>query len=214
MKDYIVERKLKEKKQREQAILRAARKVFTQKGFENATMQEIARRARLSKAALYLYFPSKEDLYIEIVCDVFQHFFQFSQQNIDEDAPPDRILYCFGKNLLQYAQQHWELYILVAHFNFAKVAATAEKSRVEKLNAMLLEYIQKGIEVVERGKKEKVFRPNIRSIFPILSLWVSINGAILQWHFGKPTFIDPEIELEEFVEFLLNSLIDGFRYKK
>lgn len=47
---------------RREAILNAALKVFAQNGFPEARMEEVAGAAGLSKAALYLYFPSKDAL--------------------------------------------------------------------------------------------------------------------------------------------------------
>ena len=207
---YIEERRRKEKQQRERQILRAAKKVFVKKGFRAATMEEIARIARLSKAALYLYFPSKEDLYLEVVYSVFQHFFQFAMDHIPKDLPPDRVIYHFGRVLLLYAQEQWDQYILAAHFNLAEVAARVERQRVEKLDQLLKEYLEFAMQIVERGKQQGIFRNDLDSCLAILSLWVSINGAILQWHFGKPTFLSPQPQLEEFVEFLLQNLLRGF----
>ncbi len=48
---------------RRQAILRAALGVFREVGYERASMSEIASRLGGSKATLYGYFPSKEDLF-------------------------------------------------------------------------------------------------------------------------------------------------------
>ena len=44
---------------RPEEILNAALSEFTSRGFEAARMEDIAKRAGLSKAAIYLYFPSK-----------------------------------------------------------------------------------------------------------------------------------------------------------
>ena len=46
-------------------ILEAARKVFAEKGFNDATMEEIATAAGLAKGTLYLYFESKRDVYLK-----------------------------------------------------------------------------------------------------------------------------------------------------
>jgi AcrR family transcriptional regulator len=43
-------------------ILEAALEVFTERGFESARMEDVAKRAGLSKAGVYLYFESKEAL--------------------------------------------------------------------------------------------------------------------------------------------------------
>ncbi len=214
MKDYIEERRRKERQQRERQILRAAKKVFVKKGFRAATMEEIARTARLSKAAIYLYFPSKEDLYLEVVYTVFQHFFQFAMEHIPGELPPNTIIEQFGKVLLRYAQEHWDQYILAAHFNLAEIAAKADRQRVVKLDHLLQEYLEFAMRVVEYGKEQGIFRKDLNACLAILSLWVSINGAILQWHFGKPTFLSPEPQLEEFVEFLLHNLLQGFYAEK
>jgi len=49
---------------RRDAIIQAAMAVFSEVGFERASMSEIALRVGGSKATLYGYFASKEDLYV------------------------------------------------------------------------------------------------------------------------------------------------------
>jgi AcrR family transcriptional regulator len=44
-------------------ILQAAYRVFAERGFEQATMDEIAKAAGVAKGTLYLYYPSKVDIY-------------------------------------------------------------------------------------------------------------------------------------------------------
>lgn len=55
-------------------ILAGARKVFMGHGFEGASIDEIARVARVSKPTVYRYFPDKRHLYSEIFtreCDLY-----------------------------------------------------------------------------------------------------------------------------------------------
>ena len=47
-------------------IIQAGIKVFTRRGFQGATVDEIARTAGISRATFYLYFPSKTELSVEI----------------------------------------------------------------------------------------------------------------------------------------------------
>lgn len=58
----IAERKEREKEQRLRAILKAARRLFISKGYENTTMLDIAEAAELSRRTLYHYFTSKEEI--------------------------------------------------------------------------------------------------------------------------------------------------------
>jgi TetR/AcrR family transcriptional regulator len=71
----IEERKEREKEHRKEEILNAAQKVFFDKGLPTATMDEIAEAAELSKGTLYLYYKSKEDLYLGVMMRGMQVLF-------------------------------------------------------------------------------------------------------------------------------------------
>jgi AcrR family transcriptional regulator len=61
-----IEKTKRLKAARRQDVMQAAVRVFFSRGVQAATMEEIAREAGVSKGALYLYFASKEDLYLSI----------------------------------------------------------------------------------------------------------------------------------------------------
>lgn len=61
------ERKEKEKQIRRNDIIDAAEAVFFSKGYDVATMDDVARKAEFSKRTVYVYFNSKEQLYFEIM---------------------------------------------------------------------------------------------------------------------------------------------------
>lgn len=48
-------------------VLQAALEVFAEKGYHEATMDEVAKIAQVSKGALYLHFPSKQDLFASLL---------------------------------------------------------------------------------------------------------------------------------------------------
>ncbi len=49
-----------------QKIIEAARKSFAEKGYNGVSMSEIAKEAKVKKALIYYYFPSKEELFYEV----------------------------------------------------------------------------------------------------------------------------------------------------
>ncbi len=53
--------------ERRQAIIEKAREVFQEEGFDRASMSEIAARVGGSKATLYSYFKSKEELFVAVM---------------------------------------------------------------------------------------------------------------------------------------------------
>lgn len=60
------QRRAEQKRERREAILDAAESVFGARGAANATMDEIAEAADVSKGTLYLYFKSKDDLFVAL----------------------------------------------------------------------------------------------------------------------------------------------------
>lgn len=68
------ERKAQERQARRRRIQEAARTVFAERGYAGASIELIARAAQLSVGAIYLYFRSKEDLYVSLVEDTLTVF--------------------------------------------------------------------------------------------------------------------------------------------
>jgi AcrR family transcriptional regulator len=68
------ERKAQERQARRRRIQEAARTVFAERGYAGASIELIARAAQLSVGAIYLYFRSKEDLYVSLIEDTLTVF--------------------------------------------------------------------------------------------------------------------------------------------
>ena len=66
-------RRERERIMRRNAMLHAAQEVISEKGYESATLEEIAHRAEFGKGTLYNYFPGgKEEILLAIFIDVFE----------------------------------------------------------------------------------------------------------------------------------------------
>jgi len=66
----MVKREIRKKQiteRRQEQILKAALTVFTQKGYAAATMPEIARSAGVATGTIYLYYPSKRELFVSVI---------------------------------------------------------------------------------------------------------------------------------------------------
>jgi len=72
----IPERREREKIERRRAILSCARELILSKGVEGVNMEDIAHKAELSKATLYLYFPGKEIIFNEICEEAAREFLE------------------------------------------------------------------------------------------------------------------------------------------
>jgi len=64
---YIAERRQEERDRRRAEIVDAAEALYAEVGWDAVTMDQVARRARLSRALVYVYFKDKADLHLALV---------------------------------------------------------------------------------------------------------------------------------------------------
>jgi AcrR family transcriptional regulator len=69
----IKERKEREKERRRQQIIVAAKRIFSAKGFNKATVEDIAEEAEISPGTIYIYFKNKDELYASLSIRILQH---------------------------------------------------------------------------------------------------------------------------------------------
>ena len=69
----VQERHRRERQARGQAILAAAAKVFAKHGLEGATIEMVAREAEVAVGTIYLYYSSRDDLYLNLIAERAEH---------------------------------------------------------------------------------------------------------------------------------------------
>lgn len=81
------ERRLQAKELKRQDIIDAAERIFFSKGYENASMDEVAKEAEYSKRTVYVYFSSKEQIYFEIMIRGYKLLIEMIEQSFRECRP-------------------------------------------------------------------------------------------------------------------------------
>jgi TetR/AcrR family transcriptional regulator, fatty acid metabolism regulator protein len=79
MTTHSISLKDRQRQERERLILQAAESVLAEQGYDAMSMEEVANRVGISRAAVYLHFPSKEDL----VFAVLEHGVRLSVEHLD-----------------------------------------------------------------------------------------------------------------------------------
>ncbi|KAF7598796.1 MAG: TetR family transcriptional regulator [Candidatus Dactylopiibacterium carminicum] len=112
---------------RRQTIIDEARAVFQECGFEGASMSQIAARVGGSKATLYSYFASKDELFVEVMRRSAEALMRDVFEKLDSQADLTANLRRFGEGFLEAACQP-ELIN-----NYRNAYAEARKSEVGRL---------------------------------------------------------------------------------
>jgi AcrR family transcriptional regulator/predicted DNA-binding transcriptional regulator AlpA len=87
---------------RKQQIMEKAVEVFARKGYHNTRISDIAKAAGVGHSTFYLYFPTKEAMFIECVDQVFQAMFSGVWEEIKHEKNPLKRLRMRGEAVLKY----------------------------------------------------------------------------------------------------------------
>src|SRR4030095_13425396 len=102
---YIAERRQEEKERRRDEIVEAAEELYRELGWGAVTMDSVARRARLSRALVYVYFKDKQDLHFAIAARALDMLRQrFTEATARARTGMDKVEAC-GRAYMAYAQE-------------------------------------------------------------------------------------------------------------
>ena len=104
LKDETAERP--EESERVVQILTEAAQIFARKGYEGASMRDIAEACDISKSLLYHHFRSKEEIYSRVAVGATQELYLFVFERVPKDAPPSEKIRAFMVATAEYFRRH------------------------------------------------------------------------------------------------------------
>lgn len=172
----IAERKEREKERRRNDIINAAEKTFFTRGFENATMDDVAEEAELSKATLYLYFKSKEDLHFAICIRALLILLEMFKKAVSDSKSAFENLLSIGKAYVEFAQKHINYFKAILHFESKELHVTdcAGCLLGDENNCPLLFLI----EMIRKGQNDESVRSDISAEIMGHLLWAQTTGVL------------------------------------
>jgi AcrR family transcriptional regulator len=103
-------RREKEREHRRELLLEAAARVFGRKPFDEASMQEVAAEAEIGMQGLYEHFPSKQELYEQVILQRALAFQAVAAEILGRPAPPLEQLRRLGTAYVElFDEQPWHL---------------------------------------------------------------------------------------------------------
>lgn len=95
-------RRERERLTRRHEIIVAARTVFARKGFNDATLDDVAELAEFGKGTLYNYFESKDALFASVLQDSFDHVMAIAREALKPDDTFENRIETFVRGELEY----------------------------------------------------------------------------------------------------------------
>ncbi len=189
-----------QKFKRRDEILRAATDLFFEKSYHDVTMNEIADRMGVAKGTIYNYFPSKENLYLEILEQSFELIENLLQEEIEDSySAPVKLrkllaaIFTFYRRHLKVLKilSRDETHLVKEHFELTEEWRMA---RLRLYETIIKEGIEEGTFVSQD--------PKLRA----LMLYGAVGAVMIHHDFSR----DPEIVADE----VFSQLSSGLLVKK
>ncbi len=158
------------KEEAKNRILEAANKVFAEKGYHEATMDDIAKRLGVSKGAIYLYFSGKEDLFEAMCKTTPQAFKEILLSSFGNDANPIQSATQFFDKMLKLSASNPGLSFEI----LSEASRNPSLKRILKQNHEEYERVLTGF--LDEGRKRKIVGDNL-DIRPLANALIALwNG--------------------------------------
>lgn len=212
---YVTERREEEKERRREEIIDAAERVFSEKGFDSATMDQVAREARVSRALVYVYFKDKDAL-MQAIClrglTILRGQFQAARESQPNGANQVRAI---GRAYMAFSQENPTHFAAMSRYE-------AQHAELDPNNPCehVLELMTAGKKVHEQtvlalvtGMADGSLRPDISNPLQVsITLWGFSHGLIqlasTKCAFMASLGIDYKQFMEEGLDLAMRSLVN------
>ncbi len=139
---------------RRNEIIRIAAQLFSEKSYHDVTIDDVAAKVGIAKGTIYLYFESKEKLYLEILEKGFEAIESLIEKEIAKSDPAPQKLNKVLKLIFRFYRQNLdvlrilsrdETHLIREHYEFTEHWRHRRVKLYEK--------------ILEKGVKEGSFRP-------------------------------------------------------
>lgn len=186
----ISDRKKREKEQRRQSIIDAAEKLFSEKGYDNVSINDIAKEVELNRATIYLYFENKEALCFAVLLRGMRILNEMIKANVRKTLAIQKI-YTIGNAYYSFFQiypQYFEVYIYFqsGRFKLSKMydfetgyykTAVGDIHEILKLQKEIFDMVHSAIQTEKGGKISSDVDPKYATILIMSTMDSMLNPS-------------------------------------
>ncbi|MFH0727529.1 MAG: TetR/AcrR family transcriptional regulator [Pseudomonadota bacterium] len=204
----VKERKERERERRRQQIIVAAKRVFSEKGFNKARMEDIAFEAELAPATLYIYFRSKEELFVSFSLTLLQYLSAKLKHIVNETGVSTE------SKLVKLRTAIYELYLLDPW----GMGSLLQVQSGEMLNSLSPDFLDRFREMFQYSNQflKSIFREGIEQGIlvdrPPASManvfWFTLSGVLLLEK-NKSFFRGGDDSFKETLDFAFDIMLRG-----
>ncbi len=208
----IQERKQREKEQRRKQIMEAARKVFSAKGFNRATMEEIAGEAELSPGTLYLYFKNKEELHTSLSIAILEYISSQMKKFINrQDINAEEKMHLLKDTFIDVYEYDPMVLINLFHLQSGETLTNLSPEVLEELKQTSADALYAITSVVSEGMEQGLFVERHPVALADI-IWATYSGVVL-WVDSKRLLNNEKDFVKQTLETAFEIMVNGFKVK-
>ncbi len=194
--------KEREREQRQNDIIDAARKLLADKDFNEVSMDEIAREIGLGKSTLYLYFKNKESLYFAIVLRGIRIWAETVKNEVKKGKTGLEKLKLYLNANRNFSNEYPDYFRLLysptsikKQFDMDKMNSSEEFQKVKEL---FKEIMFIGIDSIQKAIDDGEIRPDVDPTEAIILLSVIYNGMANMGDWSKEILESRDVDQQKF----------------
>ena len=172
-------RREREKRERREAILDAAARVFSDKGLLAATMDEIAAEVELSKGALYLYFKNKDELFLAHAARTLRGLGDQLEQELGQERSGIDSLRALLLTYARFAEVQPRDFANGMQWVLAGAEVDADTPSFQDHRAAVGRILGAFIAAVTRGCQDGTLRADLEPAPTAARMWCALIGALI-----------------------------------
>jgi len=175
----IPSRKQREFESRRKEILAAGLKLFSEKGYHQTSINEIAKAAEFSIGSLYGFFKNKEDLFYTLFMEEIEEIERQVRPEIERAGSAKGKLNALTMSLFSYFESRWEAFHIFA-LGHGEFESSLHANLGEMIRTRQIQFLELMTQIVAQGISEGEFR-RLRPENMALAFMGLINGSIIMW---------------------------------
>lgn len=209
IEDRIIKRRGKQKRgiETKKQLLQTALKLFSEKGYQQVTVDEIVEKSNSSKGSFYFHFQSKHNILMEKFKEIDQFYSDF-YKSIPENLPATEKILLFINNQMKYIEN--ELGIDLMRVIYSNAIMTEESNYFTNQERPLFKILKQFI--IEGQEKNEII-----TTIPATKLNIIVTkgllGSIYHWCMDHTNY-SLQKESEHFFISLINGITINSPQKK
>lgn len=196
-----ISQRINRESEKKRKILNSAIKIFGEKGFQNATISEIAKDAGIGDATIYEYFKSKEDILLEIPVEITKELIpQINDHMMGIKGALNKLrkFIWWWLNYVEKNPGYGSIVLLELKTNKNYVSTNAYQAARN--------FYQIVLDIIKEGQEEGSIKKDI-NIYLARSICVgAIEHIIIRWLLKEKKY-----SLTQYADELADLLIDSFK---